>query len=84
MKLNACPYELLQCYACWVQVLFYNGARQDMQYRQFWASVRPLHLLNRLQLVMSATQAAPVDEVGSNRKPHFPNNWQIILRHMQR
>ena len=49
-----------------MQVLFYNGARQDLQYRQFWCSVRPLHLLNRLQLVMSATHAAPVEEVSSS------------------
>ena len=62
---------MLQCCLFWVQVLFYNGARQDMQYRQFWASVRPLHLLNRLQLVMSATQAAPVEEVSSNITPRF-------------
>ena len=55
-----------------LQVLFYNGARQDLQYRQFWCAVRPLHLLNRLQLVMSATQAAPVEEVCHDNILHNP------------
>ncbi len=56
-----------------MQVLFYNGARQDLQYRQFWCSVRPLQYLNRLQLVMSATHAAPVEEVSSGSMVTFPN-----------
>ena len=46
-----------------MQLLFYNGARQYLQYRQFWCSVRPLQNLERLQLVMSSTHASPIEEV---------------------
>ena len=46
-----------------LQVLFYTGSRRKEQYSQFWSALRPAQSLQKLQLVISATQAEPVKEV---------------------
>ena len=46
-----------------LQVLFYTGSRRAEQYCQFWSALRPAQSLQKLQLVISATQAEPVKEV---------------------
>ena len=46
-----------------LQVLFYTGSRRKEQYSQFWSALRPAQSLQKLQLVISATQAEPAKEV---------------------
>ena len=46
-----------------LQVLFYTGSRRREQYSQFWSALCPAQSLQKLQLVISATQAEPVKEV---------------------
>ena len=59
-----------------LQVLFYTGSRRKEQYSQFWTALLPAQSLQKLQLVISATQAEPVKEV--TRHAALPMDSDII------
>ena len=47
-----------------LQVLFFKDSRQDHEHTIFWSSLCHVQFLRHLQLVISATHADPIEEVG--------------------